>query len=89
MSTPVSSGGSRIFLLIIQVYFACNGILSVLTVVIVSNMMGSVSERTEVGPEGPELNSGLLGRFSNIFINYPGLLYWQCNIKCINCCNCF
>jgi hypothetical protein len=46
-----------------QVYFACNVILSVLTVVIVSNIMGSVSERTEGGPEGPDVTPGLLGRF--------------------------
>ena len=62
MSTPVASAGSQIFLLIMQVYFACNVILSVLTVVIVSNIMGSVSERTEVGPERPDVNPGRLGR---------------------------
>jgi len=39
-----------------QVYFAFNVILSVSTVIIVSNIMGSVSERTEVAPEGPDLN---------------------------------
>jgi len=79
MSTPVASAGSLILSLIIQVYFACNVILSVLTVIIVSNIMRSVSERNEVGPEGPDINPGNLGRFSNIFINYASLLCLQCN----------
>jgi hypothetical protein len=81
MSTPVASAGSGIFSLIMQVYFACNVILSVFTVVIVSNMMGCVSERIKVVPEGPEVNPGLHGRSSNIVINYPGLICLQCNIK--------
>jgi hypothetical protein len=89
MSTLVSLAGFGIFSLIMHVYFACNVILSVLTVVIVSNMMGSVSESTEVGPEDPPVNPGLLGGFSNIFINYACLLCLQWNIKCFHCCNCF
>jgi hypothetical protein len=89
MPTPVASAGSQICLPIMKVNFACNGILSVLTVVIVSNIMGSVSERTKVGPEGLNVNPGLLGRFSNIFINYACLLCLQSNVKYFNCRNCF
>jgi hypothetical protein len=61
---------------IIQVHFACNVILNVLTVIIVSNIMGSVFERTKVGPD---VNPSCLGRFSNIFINYASSLCLQCN----------
>jgi hypothetical protein len=89
MSTPVASGGTRIFLLIMHVYFACNVILSVLTVIMVSNIMGSVSERTGVGANGPDVNPGRLLRFSNIFINYACLLCLQCNINSFNCRNSF
>jgi hypothetical protein len=51
--TPVASAGSRIFSLIMHVYFACNVILTLLTVVILSNIMGCVSERTGVGSDAP------------------------------------
>jgi hypothetical protein len=81
MSAPVTSGGCRIFSLIMHVYFACNVILTHLTVVILSNIMGCVSERTVVGSDAPDVNPGRLGRFSNIFINYACLLCLQCNIK--------
>jgi hypothetical protein len=89
MSTLVASGGSRIFALIMQFYFACNVILSVLTVIMVSNIMGCVSERTGVGADGPNVNPGHLGRLSNIFINYACLLCLQCNINSFNCRNSF
>jgi hypothetical protein len=89
ISTPVASSGSRIFSLSMQFYFACNVILTHLTVVMVSNIMGCVSERTEVGSEGPNVNPGRLGRFSNIFINYACLFCLQCNIKCFGCHSCF
>jgi hypothetical protein len=89
MLTPVASAGAQIFSLIMQVYFACNVILSVLTVIIISNIMGSVSERTGVGADGPDVNPGRLGRFSNISINYAGLHSLQCNINSFNCCNGF
>jgi hypothetical protein len=89
MSTPVASAGSQIFSLIMQVYFACNVILSVLTVVMVSNIMGRVSERTGVGADGSDVNPGCLHRFSNIFINYACLLCLQCNINSFNCFNGF
>jgi hypothetical protein len=89
MSTPVASGGSQIFLLIMQVYFVCNVILSVLTVIMVSNIMGCVSERTGVGADGPDVNPGRLCRFLNIFINYACLLCLQCNINSFNCHNGF
>ena len=51
-----------------------------LTVIVVSNIMRSVSERTEVIPEVPDVNSGPIGWFSNIFNNnYASLLCFQCN----------
>jgi hypothetical protein len=89
MSTLVSLAGFGIFSLIMHVYFACNGILSVLTVVIVSNMMRSVSERSKVSPEGPAFNPGCLGWLSNSFNHYSSLLVLQCNIKCLDCHCCF
>jgi hypothetical protein len=52
MPTPVASAGSHIFSLIMQVYIACNVTLNVLAVIFVSNIMGSVSERTEVSLPG-------------------------------------
>jgi hypothetical protein len=89
MSTPVASAGSQIFSLIMHVNFACNVILTLLTVVIHSNIMGCVSERTGVGSDAPDVNPDPLGRYSNIFINYASLLCLQCNIRCFNCRNGF
>ena len=79
MSTSVALVGCHIFSLIMQVCLAYNVILNVLTVIVVSNIMRSVSERTEVIPKGLDVNPGLIGRFSNIFNNYASLLCFQCN----------
>ena len=80
MSTPVALAGCHIFSLIMQVCFAYNVILNVLTVIVVSNIMRSVSDRTEVIPEGPDVNPGPISRFSNIFNDYVSLLCFPCNI---------
>ena len=80
MSTSVALVGRHIFSLIMQVCLAYNVILNVLTVIVVSNIMRCVSERTEVIPEVPDVNPGPIGRFSNIFNNnYASLLCFQCN----------
>jgi hypothetical protein len=78
-----------IFSLIMHVYFAYNVILTHLTVVMVSNIMGCVSGRTGVGADGLDVNPGRLRLFSNIFINYAGLHSFQCNINSFNCHNNF
>ena len=46
---------------------------------IVLKNMGSVSRWTKAIPEGPDVNPGCLGQFSNIFNNYASLLCLQCN----------
>jgi hypothetical protein len=89
MSTPVALACCKIISIIMQVCLYYKVILNVQTFLVVYNIMGSVYEKTKVIPKGPEVNPGRLGRSSNIFINYAGLLCMQCNIKCFNCCNCF
>jgi hypothetical protein len=76
-STLVALAGSQIFSIIIQVCLAYNVILDVLTVVVVPYMMGSIYLWTKAIPEGPYVNPGRLGRFSNIFNNYASLLCFQ------------
>jgi hypothetical protein len=49
-----------------QVYFACNVILNVWTVIVVSDLTSSASDRTDIIPEGPGNNPGCLGQFSKI-----------------------
>jgi hypothetical protein len=79
MSTSVALAGCHIFSLIMQVCLAYNVILNYLTVIVVSNIIRSVSDRTEVIPEGLGVNPGCFGWFPNIFINYASLLCLQCN----------
>jgi hypothetical protein len=67
----------------------CNIQLYCFPIAFVLNIIKTVAGWTKVGPEGPDVNPGRLGRFSNIFFNYAGLLCLQCNIKCFNCHNCF
>jgi len=65
----------------IQVCLVYNVILNVLTVIVVSNIMGSVSEMAEVISKGPSVNSGCFGRGTNIFNIYARVLGLQHNIQ--------
>jgi hypothetical protein len=75
--TSVVLADSQIFSMIMQVGLAYNVILNVITVIVVLYMMGSIYQWTEPIPEGPCVNPGRHGRFSNIFNNYASLLCFQ------------
>jgi hypothetical protein len=64
-----------------QACLAYNVILNVLTVIVISILMGSPSDRTEVISEGLGINPGCLGRFSNICEVYSGSLGLEDDIQ--------
>jgi hypothetical protein len=72
MSTLVVSAGSQIFALIMHVYFACNVILNVLAVIILSNIMGCAVPTVRMST--PVASSG--SRIFSLIMH----VYFACNV---------
>jgi hypothetical protein len=80
-STPVALAGCQIVSIIIQVCLSYNVILNVWTVIVVSDLMRSASDRTDIIPECPGINPSCLGRFSHIVNIYAQLLGLEDDIQ--------
>jgi hypothetical protein len=81
MSTPVALVGSQIVSIIMQVCLSYNVILNVWTVIVVSDLMSSPSDRTNIIPEGPGINPSFLVWFSNIVDIYAPMLGLEDDIQ--------
>src|SRR6267154_2272211 len=85
MSTPVALASCHVFSIIMQVCLAYNVILNFLTVIVVSNIISSVFEKTKVIPESPGVNPGCFSWFPLIM-----QVCFVCNVILMkmNCCDC-
>jgi len=81
MLSPVTLAGLQMFSIITQVCLSYNVILNVWTVVAVSDLMGSASDKTDIIPEGPAIYPGCLGQSSNIVNIYAKLLGLEDDIE--------
>ena len=91
MSTPATLASSQIFSIITHLGLACNAIC-VSTVIVVSNIIRSVSRWTEVIPEG-QVSIPVASAGSRIFSQFMqeclGCKVIFNKIYCFNCCSCF